>query len=119
MPAVALLVILGIIAWMAGRPLLRFMRPAQNPNAWWFTHIGAMTDAFIVTVAAFFSTFVAPFTGVPGSWRWAFFVVPLAVGILAQRLWMHAYQQKFARGLRPVDVATVRLHVAAAEADRP
>jgi hypothetical protein len=95
------------------------MRPAQNPNAWWFAHMGAMTDAFIVTVTAFSSTFVAPFTGVPVSWSWAFFVVPLAVGILAQRLWMHAYQRQFARGLRPVDVATVRRRVAGAEGDRP
>jgi CubicO group peptidase (beta-lactamase class C family) len=119
MPAGALIVFLGIIAWMTGRHLLRFIRPAQNPNAWWFAHMGTMTDAFIVTVTAFSSTFVAPLTGVPVSWSWTFFVVPLVVGILAQRLWMHSYQRKFARGLHPADVATVRLHVASAEGHRP
>ena len=69
--------------------------------------------------SAFAVTAVAPFFGVPGSWSWAFFVVPLVAGILAQRLWMYSYRRQFGRGLRPADVATVRMRVADAEDDRP
>lgn len=116
MPPGALIVFLGVVAWFTGRHLFRFIWPSQNPNAWWFAHMSAMTDAFISTVTAFSVTAMALFFGVPVSWSWAFFIVPLVVGILAQRLWMYSYQRQFRRGIRPADVATVR--VAGAEGDR-
>lgn len=69
----------------------RFMRPSDDPMAWWFQHMIRMLSAYIATVTAFS---VVNFSFMPEMLRWLW---PTVVGSAGITLWVTYYRMKFAR----------------------
>jgi hypothetical protein len=78
-------------AGMAGADVRRFVRPAADPNAWWYAHLAYMLGAYIAALSAVSVTnlgFLPPVV----RWLW-----PTAVGLPAILLWQRHYRRKFRR----------------------
>ncbi len=75
---------------LAGREVRSFWRPATDPRAWWYRHMGNMLGAYIATVSAFS---VVNLTVLPPIVRWLW---PTAVGVPLIVLWIRHYRRRFA-----------------------
>jgi len=83
--------IFGLVGLLlAGREMQGFWRPAADPRAWWYRHMGNMLGAYIATVSAFS---VVNFTFLPPIVRWLW---PTAVGVPLIGLWIRHYRRRFA-----------------------
>lgn len=80
--------LLGLL--LAGRELQSFWRPAADPRAWRYRHMGNMLGAYIATVSAFS---VVNFTLLPPLVRWLW---PTAVGVPLIGLWIRHDRRRFA-----------------------
>lgn len=87
-PVALIFGLLGLL--LAGREMRSFLRPAADPRAWWYRHMGNMLGAYIATVSAFS---VVNFTFLPTIVRWLW---PTAVGVPLIGLWIRHYRRRFA-----------------------
>jgi len=86
-PVALIFGLLGLL--LAGRELRSFRRPAAEPQAWRYRHMGDMLGAYIATVSAFS---VVNFTFLPPIVRWLW---PTAVGVPLIVLWIRYYRRRF------------------------
>jgi len=86
-PVALLFGLLGLL--LAGRELRSFWRPAAEPRAWLYRHMGNMLGAYIATVSAFS---VVNFTVLPPIVRWLW---PTTVGVPLIGLWIRHYRRRF------------------------
>jgi uncharacterized membrane protein len=83
--------VFGLVALLlAGSELRTFRRPAADPRAWRYRHMGNMLGAYIATVSAFS---VVNFTALPPIVRWLW---PTAVGVPLILLWIRHYRLQVA-----------------------
>jgi uncharacterized membrane protein len=75
---------------LAGKDIVRFVRPAANRNAWWFDHMGGMLGSYIAVVTAFS---VVNFAFMPLVVRWLW---PTVVGTPLIVAWIRYYRTRFA-----------------------
>ena len=93
--------VLGIV--LAGLDVLKFVRPREDPHAWWFAHMTGMLGSYIATVSAFS---VVNFTFLPTTVRWLW---PTVIGTPLITLWIVYYKLSFRRRAgEPAEVATSR-----------
>lgn len=90
---VPVLLVLGSLAALLGALDIRdFLFPRTDKTAWFFTHIGKMTGAYIATVTAFSSVnfhFIHPI--------WLRWLWPTAAGGALIYFWTTTYRARFAK----------------------
>jgi len=80
--------VLGI--WFGVRDSLRYLRPPQDQNFWWYDHMGGMIGSYIAAVSAFS---VVNLRFLPPLVRWLW---PVAIGVPVILLWIRYYKKRFA-----------------------
>lgn len=80
---------IGVI--LAGRDIVRFVRPPADPLHWWFHHMTGMLTSYIAAVTAFS---VVNFAFMPVTLRWLW---PTVVGTLLIAAWVRYHRIRFER----------------------
>ena len=76
---------------ISGIDIWRFVRPSNDRNTWWYSHMGGMLGSYIAAVTAFSAV---NFHFLPMAIRWLW---PSAIGIPGIFIWIGFYRKKFAR----------------------
>jgi hypothetical protein len=85
-------IVFGVLGLaLAGRDIVRFVRPPADRNAWWFSHMTGMLGSYIAVVTAFS---VVNFTSLPPVLRWLW---PTVIGTPLIVAWVVYYRMRFAR----------------------
>lgn len=91
----------GLGTWVALGELRAMRRPATEPRAWWFRHMGNMLGAYIATVSAFS---VVSLDALPPLARWLW---PTVIGVPLVNLWIRTWRRRFATAAVTVTPAGV------------
>jgi hypothetical protein len=81
----------------------KMLTPKKEKNAWFFNHMTGMTGSYIAALTAFSATNMN-FLPMLVQWLW-----PTAVIVPVLSFHIAKYKRKFAKGIRPADVAEVQL----------
>jgi hypothetical protein len=101
LPASVVSITFGLLGMgISGIDIWRFVRPASDRKAWWYSHMGGMLGSYIATVSAFSAV---NFHFLPMVIRWLW---PSIIGIPGIFLWIGYYRKKFTRS--PSKVAAVQ-----------
>jgi hypothetical protein len=85
-------VVFGVVGLaLAALDIRRFIRPAADRNAWWYSHMAGMLGSYLAAVSAFS---VVNFTFLPTTVRWLW---PTVIGTPLIALWITYYKRRFAR----------------------
>jgi uncharacterized membrane protein len=84
--------VFGAIGVIFGvKDVWRFLRPPQDRNFWWFSHMGGMLGSYIAAVSAFSAV---NFRFLPPVVRWLW---PTVIGTPLISIWITYYKRKFAK----------------------
>lgn len=95
-------IIFGVIGMsLGGRSLLLFLRPPEEKQFWWFTHMNGMMASYIAACSAFSVVNLGPFFG-NAWWVWLW---PTMIGVPGIALWQRYYRTRFSAAKRTPAVA--------------
>jgi hypothetical protein len=102
LPAPVVSITFGLLGMgISGIDIWRFVRPASDRKAWWYSHMGGMLGSYIATVSAFSAV---NFHFLPMVIRWLW---PSIIGIPGIFLWIGYYRKKFTRSASKVAAVQV------------
>jgi hypothetical protein len=79
-------------AWLGIKDIIVFLKPSDDPKAWFFSHMVGMVTAYIAAVSAFSAVnmgFLPPVL----QWLW-----PTIIGAPLLSRWAKSYRSKFSKG---------------------
>ena len=101
-------IVFGFIGCAIGfRDIVSFVRPPKDKTQWFFSHMVGMVASYIAALSAF-SAVNLNFDWLPTSIQWLW---PTLIGAPLLRKWVRYYKNKFNKGRKITEEATVKIKV--------